>query len=182
MSQHDMTEVEVGQSAPDFVARDVSGKAVRLSDLIAGKKALLIFYRGGWCPFCNQQLAEITKDYQEFRELDVTIVAVSGEEVEKGKTLLQKLHLPFFLLSDDSFEAIDKYGVRNPSVSEALKEKGISQLPKPSAFVVDGTGIVRYKYVGKNAPDRPKNVDLLRALREADKPLEKSSKLDESDA
>jgi len=182
MMNDNMKEVEVGQSAPDFVARDISGKAVRLSDLIAGKKALLLFYRGGWCPFCNEQLAAITRDYQEFQELNATVVAVSGEEVEKGKALLQKLHLPFVLLSDTSFEAIDRYGVRNTTVPEPLKERGISQLPKPSAFVIDGTGIVRYKYVGKNAPDRPKNEDLLRALREADKPLEKSSKVNESDA
>jgi peroxiredoxin len=155
---------------------------VRLSNLIGGRKALLLFYRGGWCPFCNEQLAAIARDYQEFQELNATIVAVSGEEAEKGKTLLQKLHLPFVLLSDASFEAIDKYGVRNLIVPDALKKRGISPLPKPSAFVIDGIGIVRYKYVGKNAPDRPKNEDLLRALREADKPLENSSKVDELDA
>lgn len=177
-----MAEVRVGQSAPDFVASGLSGEAVRLRDLIAGRKALLLFYRGGWCPFCNEQLAAITRDYQEFRELNVTVVAVSGEEVEKGKTLLQKLHLPFVLLSDASFEAIDRYGVRNSIVPEALKERGISQLPKPSAFVIDGTGIVRYKYIGKSALDRPKKEDLLLALREADTPLVKSSNVDESDA
>jgi peroxiredoxin len=177
-----MTEVEVGQSAPDFVARGLSGEAVRLRDLITGRKALLLFYRGGWCPFCNEQLAAITRDYQQFQELNAAVVAVSGEEVEKGKTLLQKLNLPFVLLSDTSFEAIDRYGVRNPIVHDALKERGISKLPKPSAFVIDGTGIVRYRYIGKNAPDRPKNEDLLRALRDADTPLRRSSKADLSDA
>jgi peroxiredoxin len=174
MAQEDMAEVKVGQAAPDFIARDLSGNEVRLSSLIGGRKALLLFYRGGWCPFCNEQLATISRDSQKFQELNATVVAVSGEEVEKGKDLLQKLHLPFVLLSDTTFGAIDRYGVRNADVPEMLRARGISRLPKPSAFVIDATGIVRYKYVGKNAPDRPKNEDLLRALRESDKPAEAS--------
>ncbi len=172
MAQENLNEVEVGQSAPDFVARDLSGKEVRLSSLIGGKKAVLLFYRGGWCPFCNAQLAAITNDYLRFQELNATVVAVSGEEAEKGRDLLQKLHLPFVLLCDASFEAIDRYGVRDRNVSEALRARGITRLPKPSAFVIDATGIVRYGYVGKNALDRPKNADLLQALREADNPME----------
>ena len=160
-----MNEVEVGQYAPDFVARDLAGEEVRLRNLIAGRKALLLFYRGGWCPFCNEQLAAISRDYQKFQELDAVVVAVSGEEAQKGKDLLQKLHLPFVLLVDTSFEAIDAYGVRNLEVPEALKARGIGQLPKPSAFVIDEKGIVLYRYVGKNASDRPKNEDLLRVLR-----------------
>ena len=182
MAQENLNEIEVGQPAPDFLARDLSGKEVRLSSLIEGKKALLLFYRGGWCPFCNEQLAAITMDYQKFQELNATVVAVSGEEAEKGRGLLQKLHLPFVLLSDTSFEAIDRYGVRDRNVSEMLRAKGITRLPKPSAFVIDATGTLRYRYVGKNAPDRPKNADLLRALREADKPMEVSPEADGSNA
>jgi len=182
VTQENKTEVQVGESAPDFVGRDLSGKEVRLSSLIGGRKALLLFYRGGWCPFCNEQLAAIARDYERFQELNAIVVAVSGEVAEKGKDLLQKLHLPFVLLTDTSFEAIDRYGVRDTNVSEMLRARGISQLPKPSAFVIDATGIVRYKYVGKNAPDRPKNEDLLRALGEADKPMEISAKADEGGA
>jgi peroxiredoxin len=165
MTQENMNEADVGQYAPDFVARDLAGKEVRLSSLIAGRKALLLFYRGGWCPFCNEQLAAISRDYEKFQELNAVVVAVSGEEAQKGKELLQRLHLPFVLLVDASFEAIDAYRVRNLDVPGKLKANGIGQLPKPSAFVIDETGVVLYKYVGKNATDRPKNEDLLRVLR-----------------
>jgi len=171
-------EVRVGEPAPDFAARDLNGKEARLSSLIDGKKALLLFYRGGWCPFCNEQLAAVAKDHQKFQELNAVVVAVSGEEVEKGKDLLQKLRLPFVLLSDVSFAAVDRYGVRDANVPEAFRKRGISQLPRPSAFVIDARGIVRYKYVGKNAPDRPKNEDLLRALGEADGLAEIGSQAD----
>ncbi len=173
MAHEDVAEVRVGQSAPDFVARGLSGNEMRLSAL-GGRKALLLFYRGGWCPFCNQQLAAIARDYHKFQELNATIVAVSGEEAEKGRDFLQKLSLPFVLLSDTSFKSIDLYGIRDTNLSERVRAMGITQLPKPSAFIIDGAGVVRYKYIGKNAADRPKNEDLLRALGEAGKPLKTS--------
>jgi peroxiredoxin len=160
-----ITEIRVGQIAPDFTARDLNDKEVSLKSLIQGRKAVLLFYRGGWCPFCNKQLAGIARDSQKFIEAGATIVAVSGEEVEKGKALLKKLSLPFILLSDTDFAGIDRYGVRDQDPHESLKANGITRLPKPSAFVIDDTGRVRYKYIGKNAPDRPKNEDLLEAIR-----------------
>ncbi|MGH9918466.1 MAG: peroxiredoxin family protein [Nitrososphaerales archaeon] len=166
VAENQTLEVEVGQAAPDFVARNLNDEQVSLMSLIGGRKALLIFYRGGWCPYCNKQLAAISQDSSKFVDLGTTIVAVSGEEVEKGKELLKKLSLPFKLLSDTRFEGIDRYGVRDPNPSEKLRAIGVTQLPKPSAFIIDQKEIVRYKYIGKNAPDRPNNEDLLRALSE----------------
>jgi peroxiredoxin len=164
--------VEVGQLAPDFAALDLDEKPTTLKSITSGRKSLLIFYRGGWCPFCNEQLGAIAKDYARFQDSGTTIVAVSGEGVQKGKELLKKLCLPFTLLSDPNFEAIDRYGVRNSDISERMIKAGITRLPKPSAFIIDKAGILRYKYIGKDAPDRPKNEDLLKVLIELGKSSE----------
>jgi peroxiredoxin len=164
-AEHNAVEVEVGQFAPDFVARDLNDSQVSFRALTRGRKALLLFYRGGWCPFCNQQMAAIAGDIQQFKDAGVMIVAVSGEEVEQGKDFMKKLNLPFILLSDSKFVGIDRYGVRDPNPHERLRAVGITQLSKPAAFVIDETGVVRYKYVGKNASDRPKNEDLLKVFR-----------------
>lgn len=164
-----MATVQVGQPAPDFTAVDLEGKKVTLRNLISGsERNLLIFYRGGWCPFCNKQLASIARDYERFKELKATIVAVSNEEVQKGRELLKKLNLPYILLSDTEFEGIDRYGVRDMNPSEQTKAAGHGEgtLAKPAAFIIDGTGLIRYRYVGENPSDRPKNEELLRRLRE----------------
>jgi peroxiredoxin len=171
---NELVGVNVGQLAPDFVARDLDDKPVGLKTLINGRKALVLFYRGGWCPYCDQQLAATSQDISKFRELGATIVAASSEEPENGKELLRKLNLPFVLLSDASFEGIDRYGVRDDNPSERTRARGITRLAKPSAFIIDGAGVVSYKYVGKNVTDRPNNEDLLRALEEADRPIEAS--------
>jgi peroxiredoxin len=156
----------VGERAPDFLARTLMDEEVSLHSLISGRKALLIFYRGGWCPFCNQQLAAISKDHVRFREAGAVIIAVSSEEVQKGKELLQKLALPYSLLSDTGFEGIDRYGVRDPNPSERLKARGVLSYSRPAVFVIDEEGIIRYGYVGKNPQDRPKNEELFRVLSE----------------
>lgn len=168
MGEEEPSELKVGDRAPDFVARDLDGRPVSLKSIVGGSRALLIFYRGGWCPFCNKQLAAISQDYSKFKELHAKIVAVSSEEVEKGKELLQKLALPYTLLSDTRFEGIGRYGVRETSVPEQLKARGITSYSKPAAFIIDAQGIIRYIYVGKNAQDRPNNEDLLRVLAETD--------------
>lgn len=146
---------------------ELDGRLVSLKTVVGESTALLIFYRGGWCPFCNKQLAAISQDFSKFKEFHVKIVAVSAEEVEKGKELLQRHALPYTLLSDTRFEGIDRYGVRETNVSEQLKTRGVTSYSKPAAFIVDGQGIIRYVHVGKNAQDRPNNEELLRVLASA---------------
>lgn len=117
MGEEKPSELKVGDRAPDFVARDLDGRPVSLKSIVGRSRSLLIFYRGGWCPFCNKQLAAIPQDYSKFKGFHAKIVAVSSEEVEKGKELLQKLALPYTLLSDTRLEGIGRYGVRETSVS-----------------------------------------------------------------
>lgn len=158
--------VEVGEAAPDFVGQGVEGSKVSLKSLIGDGKTVLLFYRGGWCPICNKQLASLSEQYPRFRDLNAKIVAVSSEEVGKGKELLKKLNLPYTLLSDPNFEGIDRYGVRAENRDMLAKMKRVRSYATPSVFIIDEQGIVRYKYVGKDAGDRPKNDTLLERLRE----------------
>lgn len=70
--------VPVGQKAPVAVVHDADGNEVALSALIAKGPVLLVFYRGGWCPFCNFQIRELTAAYPELQKRGVTPVAISG--------------------------------------------------------------------------------------------------------
>jgi len=48
--------IRVAARAPDFELRDVHGSLVSLSQILQSGPAVLTFYRGGWCPYCNIQL------------------------------------------------------------------------------------------------------------------------------
>jgi len=48
--------LQTGIQAPDFEAFTHQGSPVRLSDINKEGPVVLVFYRGGWCMYCNMQL------------------------------------------------------------------------------------------------------------------------------
>ena len=48
--------LQVGDKAPDITLPDATGRPVRLADLWRESMTVVIFYRGGWCPYCNLEL------------------------------------------------------------------------------------------------------------------------------
>ena len=59
-----------GDSAPDFLLPDAHGEPVRLYSLLReGQHVVVVFYRGGWCPYCNLHLRGFQRRLAELREL-----------------------------------------------------------------------------------------------------------------
>ena len=46
----------MGDTLPSFELIDAHGSAVDLDQVVAGGPAVIVFYRGGWCPYCNVAL------------------------------------------------------------------------------------------------------------------------------
>jgi thiol-disulfide isomerase/thioredoxin len=42
-----------GTPLPDGELLDVTGQPATLAQALSGNPAVLVFYRGGWCPYCN---------------------------------------------------------------------------------------------------------------------------------
>jgi len=70
--------------------------------------------------------------------------------------MVEKLLLPYSLLSDSEGEVSRRYGVWD--------EEG--QIARPAIFVLDGEGVVRYAYIGRDFADRPGDDEVHAALRE----------------
>lgn len=70
--------------------------------------------------------------------------------------MIDKLKLPFSLLSDSDGEVSRRYGVWD----------GEGQIARPALFVVDSDGVVRYRYVGRDFADRPGDGPVLAAVSE----------------
>ncbi len=71
--------------------------------------------------------------------------------------MIEKLLLPFSLLSDPEGELIKQYGVWDAE----------GEIARPAIFVVDGEGVVRYAYVGEDFADRPGDDEVHAAVQEA---------------
>ena len=53
-------------------------------DVLAGKKAVLVYFSAHWCPPCRGFTPVLAKTYSEYSEGDVEIVFVSSDQEESG--------------------------------------------------------------------------------------------------
>jgi peroxiredoxin Q/BCP len=91
--------LKVGKTVPDFSLVADDGKPFKLSSKIKNK-TLLVFYPGDGTPVCTNQFTELRDYAQKFKDLDVEIVGISGNDTNSHKSFKQKHNLPFTLLSD----------------------------------------------------------------------------------
>jgi peroxiredoxin len=119
------------------------GSHVQLQSAWLNTTAVIVFYRGHWCPFCQRQLGELQKNLDKFAALNANLIAVSAdpEDIEKMRT---KVGATFELYADPELSAIKAFNVLDEG-------NGIA---KPAVFIVDQSGTVHFTYVGENASDR----------------------------
>lgn len=166
----------VGATAPTAALPSIDGSVVDLAALIAAKPTVLIFYRGGWCPFCNRHLAALAESELDLRRLGWQIVAVSPDNVAALARTAAEQHLRYRLLSDSDLKISAAYSVAFRITAEgekAYRQNGIHlpQIPGspdywqpiPTAFLIGRDG--RIKFVYSNAdPSKPISTeDLLKA-------------------
>lgn len=149
----------LGDQAPDFELKDPSGRYVTLDRLTANGPAVIIFYRGGWCPYCNIQLREFEGALEEFRELGATVVGIAPQSPAENGETIKKNKLSYTVLSDLANEATDAFGVRSK-----YENRGV-YLPDPATFVIDSSGTIRYAFVREDYKVRPSPDQVITTLR-----------------
>ena len=171
------TGIAVGEHVPALAARDVSGKEVTLSSLYATGPILLAFYRGGWCPYCNMEIHQLTEAYPEFRRRGVTPVALSVDQPEAEALLKATYVIPFPVLSDVDAHVIEAFHVvktMSPEEFATMKAKGVDlerysgrthhEIAIPSLFLIDRTGVVRWAHSDVDFKVRPATAQVLAAI------------------
>ena len=180
--------LDKGKPAPSALMNALDGKEIELSSVIANQPTLLIFYRGGWCPFCNRHLAALGEIYVDLRKLGFQIVAVSPDSFEAMAETVEKQHLLYKLYSDRNLRLSSLYGVAYRISAEtalAYKENGIalplvpdgkdSWLPVPTAFVINRTGQITFVYFNPDPSIRISGEEILKAAAETIGPAKNHS-------
>lgn len=149
----------LGSAMPEVALRTTDGKQTTLRTQVDGKPAILVFYRGGWCPYCNLQLSELRLIIKDVEALGYRLIAISPDRPEELSRTISKDKLDYILLSDSKAEALGAFGI-GFRVDDAILEKyrgyGIDlekasgedhhALPVPSVFIVDAQGILQFSY------------------------------------
>lgn len=87
--------LEPGERLPDITASRLGGGEIELPDDVADGWAVILFYRGHWCPFCRKQLEEFQANLEQFRSNDIEIVALSSDAEEEARKTAESYEIDF---------------------------------------------------------------------------------------
>lgn len=156
-----------GRPLPEFSAVDEQGNLLRSTDL-RGAPAVLIFVRGNWCPFCNRQVRNLTKNYKQIVDLGARLILVTPKPLETTRRVAEFFEVEFDFWLDESLTATRQLGLlfEGAVPADYRKEYGEDTM-WPTSLVIDAAGVIRYVELSKHIIDRPNPKTLLREVQRA---------------
>ena len=156
--------INVGDKAPDFTLTTLGAdgpELVTLSQQTAGTKTVLLFVPMAFTGKCTEEFCSVTSGLGEYENLGAKVLGVSGDNPFAQKAWAEKEGIGITLLSDYEHEAAKAFGVAYDSF---LPDKNLTMggVPKRSAFVIDGEGVVRYAEVNDDPGVLP-NFEAIKA-------------------
>jgi peroxiredoxin len=155
----------VADVAPRFTVETVDHEPFVFDPRKLERPAVLISFRGGWCPFCNMHLSELRHVIGDIDAMGVDVLFLSGDRPEllyrslKEETQQDIAGLDYQILSDADAQAAIAFGVAFKVTQEAIDRRGErgddimdssmaihGVLPVPSVFAVDKDGIIAFAY------------------------------------
>ncbi|MDR7555733.1 MAG: redoxin domain-containing protein [Armatimonadota bacterium] len=152
--------VEVGQAIPDVTLVSADRKAVKLRELL-GRPMVLLFFPGAYTTTCTKEMCAFRDHLATFNALDAQVVAISVDSPFAQKAFADQHGLTFTLLSDFTREAVKAFGVEDPNFAGGL----LPGVAWRSVFVVDRTGVVRWKWVAPTQGTEPDYAAVEAAVR-----------------
>ena len=170
--------VRVGDTVPSFTLRNAVGDRVSLDDLVATGPAVLVFYRGGWCPYCNLALRTYQRELlPQLGAWGATLAAISPQTPDQSLSTAEKAALSFEVLSDSGSRLARRIGIAFEQAEEVLgaqrrlgldlaqvNEEGSTELPMPTVLIVDPDRTVRFVDVHPDYTNRTEVADIIAAL------------------
>ena len=154
-----------GQPLPDFSAEDEQGDPVRSTEL-HGAPAVLLFVRGSWCPFCNEQVENLTRYYKDIVDLGARLILVTPKPLETTRRVAEFFEVEFdFWLDADLNVARQLDLVQASGVPESHTKEYGDDTVWPATLVTDAAGIITFVELSKTLADRPDPQVLLQAIR-----------------
>ena len=179
-AQTNSTPLKAGDAIPDVTLRTEDDKEVSLRKLVSEKPTVLIFYRGGWCPFCNRQLQSLAGIEDDLNKAGVQLLAISMDQPAKLKATPDREKFHYRLLSDSDATAATAFGIAfkvDDKTVEKYKGYGINLdvasgndhhiLPHPAVFIANTNGVIRFAHVNPDYKVRLEPAKVLEAARVA---------------
>lgn len=169
----DIAPLLIGEKIPALTLLSSEGKSTNLLEVIQKQKTLLVFYRGGWCPYCNIQLAALGQKEQELLALGYQIIAISPDSASALQVTGEKEKLNYLLLSDSKGELLKAMGLAfqapenyKPLITKGSEGMNATFLPVPAIFFLGTDGLIQFEHI---TPDYKSRIsqELLLAVAKA---------------
>ena len=167
----------VGSKAASFQLTDHGGKAVDMPSLTANGPAVLLFFRGRWCPFCIAQLEAWNNLMPSISRAGIAVVAISPMTQHQCFLTRDQHRLDFPLLSDAGNKVARQFGLvysvpeeqrliyRRTFVNLPFVNGDESwELPIPGTFAIDRSGQVLFSSSNPDYTIRPEPLEVLAAV------------------
>jgi peroxiredoxin len=172
-----------GDNAPRFIVETANGDAFDFDPSKLDRPAVLLTFRGGWCPFCNMYLSEMRHVIPEMRKMGVDVLFLSGDRPEMlFESLSQETQedidgLDYTILSDANAQAAIALGIAFRASERTLNwlsDKDIADssmmkhgvLPVPAVFAIDTDGVIQFAFTNADYKVRLPADELMAAARE----------------
>lgn len=169
--------INVNDIAPNFTLKNAQGKSVTLYDELKSGPVILLWYRGGWCPYCNLTLKYMQNLLPEFRNEGASLIALTPEIPDSSLSTKEKNNLQFEVLSDAGNKVAKSYGVLfklTPEVA-ASYQKGFDlhsyngdvsdELPLAVTYIIGKDRVVKYAFLDADYRNRAEPNMVLEKLK-----------------
>ncbi len=173
-----------GDRAPRFAVQTVAGESFDFDPRELERPAIIIAFRGGWCPFCNMHLAELRHVIPEISELGIDVLFLSGDRPEllykslredtqediagRGYVIYSDADVNAAIALGIAFRASDRTINRRNEKGDDIEGSSMAKngvLPVPAVFAVDGDGVIAFAYANPNYKIRVPAAELLEVAR-----------------
>jgi peroxiredoxin len=168
----DISPLLIGEKLPSVTLKTIDDKAINTISLFQGKKTILIFYRGGWCPYCSRHLSELVKIEKDLLALGYQIIAISPDAPDNLKESITKQNIAYQLYSDASgiFSRSVGLAFKAPAHYEKITRDNQGEnadlfLPVPALFIIDENADIQFEYINPNFKFRINGELLMAAAR-----------------
>jgi peroxiredoxin len=167
-----------GTPMPDGGVLDVHGSPTTLAALRGEHPAVIVFYRGAWCPYCNIALRTYQNDLvPDLADRGIALIAISPQKPDGSLSAQETNELTYTVASDPANRIADKLGIVINQPAEVVaaqanlgldlavaNAEGATGLPMPTVLVVDAEGVIRWIDVHPNYTERSEVADILAAV------------------
>ena len=133
-----MSNLKIGNLAPDFSLKGSDGEEHKLSDY-TGKKVILYFYPKDNTPGCSAQACDFRDNLPAITNENAVVIGISKDPLSSHDKFIKKFGLPYLLLSDEDKKACELYDVLKEKNIYGKKSIGVER----STFLIDEQGLLK---------------------------------------